>query len=260
MKILKTYITLAGLGLGIGTVHAGINLQVTVENLASDGGLYFTPVWTGFHDGSFDIFDAGSPASAGLEALAEDGNNSILSADFGSANGRLELVVNDPGGPGPGLFAPGSSASAQLMVDEVANRYFSYASMLLPSNDAFFANASGLDVELFDAMGNFNGTQTIMIFGVDVWDAGTEVNDTMGAPFSAIGGTSSDEGGLVALHTGLDNFIGTQLGNGDTLDSAFMGATPIAQITVTQVPEPSTYAAMFGALALASVCYIKRRK
>ena len=39
-------------------------VRVEVENLQPADGFYFTPLWVGFHDGSFDMFDAGSAASA----------------------------------------------------------------------------------------------------------------------------------------------------------------------------------------------------
>ncbi|MEO0796864.1 MAG: spondin domain-containing protein [Verrucomicrobiota bacterium] len=245
----------------LSTTHAVVNLEVTITSNAASDGVYFTPVWTAFHDGSFDIFDPGVAASAGLEALAEDGNNGVIDSAFGTASGRLSQTVNNPSGPGPGLFGPGSSNSVQIMVDETDNRYFSYASMILPSNDAFFANGNPTAIELFDALGNFNGEQTITIFGANVWDAGTEVNDTFGAPFSMIGGTSTDEGGTVALHAGLDNFVGTALGNGNILGVALdNGLAPIATITVNVVPEPSTYAAIFGSLVLGTVMVLRRRK
>ena len=56
---------------------ASINAQsvsVEIENLQPNDGFFFTPVWAGFHDGSFDFFDAGGTASAALELLAEEGD------------------------------------------------------------------------------------------------------------------------------------------------------------------------------------------
>ena len=48
-------------------------LQITVENLAPENGIGFATVWFGLHDGSFDFFNAGEPASEDLEFVAEDG-------------------------------------------------------------------------------------------------------------------------------------------------------------------------------------------
>ena len=32
-----------------------LQVKVTIENLAPVNGVYLTPLWVGFHDGSFDI-------------------------------------------------------------------------------------------------------------------------------------------------------------------------------------------------------------
>ena len=62
-----------------------LEVQVKIENLSPEGGLYFTPVWVGFHDGNFDVYDQGSTASEGLERFAEDGDFAALRNDFGKS-------------------------------------------------------------------------------------------------------------------------------------------------------------------------------
>ncbi len=230
----------------------GDSLTVTIENLAAPGGLYFTPVWVGFHNGSFDAFDGGSLASSEIEMLAEGGDTGPLSSLF-SASGT-DTTINSPGGPGPGLYGPGATGSAILNVDP-SQRYFSFASMMLPSNDAFIGNDDPAAHEIFDVGGNFTNPAPLMIMGSMVWDAGTELNDTMGAPFSQIGGTSTDTSETILAHPGLDNFLGTLLGNGETLSQAFNSATPIARITIT--PEPAS-----ALLFIAAGCwtYMRRRQ
>lgn len=61
---------------------AAVQVRVTVENLSPTGGTLLTPVWVGFHDGTFDLYDRGGVASPALERLAEDGNTAPLSAAF----------------------------------------------------------------------------------------------------------------------------------------------------------------------------------
>jgi hypothetical protein len=58
-----------------------------------------------------------------------------------------------------------------------------FASMVVPSNDAFIGNHDPWAIELFDAAGNFKGKQVITVPGSMVWDAGTELNTEMDAAF-----------------------------------------------------------------------------
>ena len=50
-------------------------LRISIRNTSDIGGTALTPLFSAFHDNSFDVYDLGGTASAGLEALAEDGNN-----------------------------------------------------------------------------------------------------------------------------------------------------------------------------------------
>ncbi|MEM8964522.1 MAG: spondin domain-containing protein, partial [Acidobacteriota bacterium] len=157
------------------TVSAAVDVTVSIENLSPENGTFFTPVWVGFQDGSFDLFDSGAAASEGLERLAEDGNNGPLSDAFlASGNGMIDATVFGPTGP----VAPGETATGTFTVDgsKAYNRFLSLASMVLPSNDAFFGNGNPLAIPVFDAQGNFiDGSY--LISGNQVYDAGTEVND-----------------------------------------------------------------------------------
>ena len=233
---------------------AGQSVRVTVENLQPADGFYFTPLWVGFHDGSFDYFDWGSAASTSLEALAEGGDFSGISADF--AGSGTDGAVFAPGGfGGAPVFDPGETVSEVFNLNP-GERYFSFATMIIPSNDGFFGNDSGTAYEVFDAGGNFNGDLTILLVGGDLWDAGTEVNDGQGAAFSTNGGTSTDENGVVMVHPGLGNFLGTGTAAGTTIGSIPGANTPVAQITISSVPEPASC----GWLAAAAGAILLRRR
>ena len=145
-----------------------------------------------------------------------------------------------------------------LVNDPMSNRYFSFASMVIPSNDAFIGNGGAMDYQLFDAAGNFNGPVTIEIFGGEIYDAGTEVNDGLGAAFSANGGTATDEFLFVRLHPGLDNFIGTDTVAGTTITSGIGSGELLATITIAQgIPEPGSLAVVAAGSAMV---LIRRRR
>jgi len=164
-----------------------VNIVVKVESLVPENGVYFSPVWVGFHDGGFDLFDVGSLASEAVERIAEDGNVSVLREDFANisgASGGMDGVITSPAGfPGLPLFDPGEMSSAEFTLSPAQNRYMSFAGMVVPSNDAFIGNHNPWAIELFDAAGAYKGKQIITILGSMVWDAGTELNTEMDAAF-----------------------------------------------------------------------------
>ncbi|MEL6108251.1 MAG: spondin domain-containing protein, partial [Planctomycetota bacterium] len=244
------------------TVDVGVRLEITVESLTELGGLAQTPFWIGFHNGSFEVARGGLSASEfpGLELIAEEGDASELAARFATETadtGGTDAVVTAPGGfPGAPVFEPGEVASLIIEIDSSElNRYFSFASMTIPSNDAFVANRDPRRYELFDANGNFRGARQITLLGDDILDAGTEVNDPFGgAAFSTEGGTGVDENGVIRVHSGLDDFIGTGLPTGDNLESAFDLMTPIARITISLVdPEADVCSGVLSACSVQSV-------
>ena len=163
-----------------------VTVVVKVESLVPDNGVYFSPVWVGFHDGSYDLFDLGSLASVAVERIAEDGNNVNLTMEFDTATAGTGVtgVITSPGGfdklP---LFDPNEISKSEFTLNPIYNRYFTYAAMVVPSNDAFIGNHNPKAVELFDAAGNFTGKKIITVLGSQVWDAGTELNTEMDAAF-----------------------------------------------------------------------------
>lgn len=247
----------------IGTARAE-QIMVTIENMQSTGGFFFTPVWLGFHDGGYDVFNAGEASSSELEALAEEGMTGPLSAAFGAttnsdATGRYDFTATAPAGfGGAPVFEPGEVMSYVLDVpDSASNRYLSYSSMIIPSNDGFFGNDDPMSVMVFAGDGTLAGDVELLISGASLWDAGTEANDTMGAAFSALGGTASDEGGVIAAHGGLANFVGSMTASGDQITADLGAADALARVTITQVPEPATWLLAVG---LAGVALAARRR
>lgn len=195
--------TFVGADAGSGPNRGNYAVRVTVENLAPGGGTIQTPVWAAVHDGSFDLYDSGAPASPELERLAEDGNTGPISALFAASGAGTDATIFGPGGP---LF-PGDSASHLFTINrnDADDHYFSYASMVIPSNDAFIANGDPEAIALFDAAGN-PVDHSFVVLGSEVLDAGTEVNDEVPANTAALAQAAPDtgvvEGGTVELHSG----------------------------------------------------------
>ncbi|NJL82523.1 MAG: hypothetical protein HC890_05395 [Chloroflexaceae bacterium] len=197
--------------MGISSPAQAVRLQIIFENLSPTGGVAWSPLWFGFHDGSFDLFDPGETAASGLEFLAEEGGSGAqLSADLADRGGVVFGSLPSSDRP-TDLFAapdffPGEVDSVTVEVDGnlAVNRFFSYASMLVPSNDGFIANNNPQAFQLFDAQGRFQNT-TIAIIGANVWDGGTEVNDedpntTPG--LNHVVGAGIPENGVITPHLG----------------------------------------------------------
>ncbi|MCJ8282347.1 MAG: spondin domain-containing protein [Rivularia sp. ALOHA_DT_140] len=183
-------------------------IKVTIENLAPEQGTFLTPFWVGFHNGNFDLYDRGRPASPGLESLAEDGSTALISQEFDlSGDGSIDDTVTGPEGNAAGPIDPGeiTTATFTLDSDDPNSQFFSYASMLLPSNDAFVANGNPEAIRIFDDEGNFIGADFI-IAGNQVLDAGTEVNDEAQNSTAFFGQSIANNGfeqnGVVQLHPG----------------------------------------------------------
>lgn len=212
-----------------------VSLTVTIENLAPTQGTNLTPVWVGFHDGGFDIYNPGESLVGfpGTEELAEDGNNEPITEQFDLVGaGSVQGTVG--GAP----IAPGDTVEQTFVVDSADpdSRYFSYASMILPSNDAFVANANPLAFEIFSETGEFLGTDFIVL-GEQVNDAATEINDEIPENTAFFGQqepqTGVDETAPVVLHPGFipDGPILTAFPGADFTQPDF----EVARVTVAEI-------------------------
>ncbi|AFY41643.1 spondin domain-containing protein [Nostoc sp. PCC 7107] len=257
-KLIATAIASASV-LTIASTASAASLKITVENLAPQGGTLVTPLWFGLHDGTFDPFNEGQALLIpSFERLVEDGLTAPISASFaasgaGTVQGTVFGGLERPVAP----ISPGATVSTIINIDDsiLNTPYFSYAAMVIPSNDAFFANDDPFEHRLFDAQGNFIAT-SFEIFGSEVYDAGTEVNDEnpINTAFlqQPAPNTGTTEGGVVRIHDGF-----RPAGTGGVLDASrpFRGQTinfanadfkapgyRVARITIERVPEPSTLA------------------
>mgnify|MGYP001546089360 CR=1 FL=1 len=97
IKTFRSALFLFALGTSFAAnANGNVQVRVTVTNNAPANGVALTPVWIGFHDGSFDSYNGGLTSQLGLERLAEDGNNATISSDF---RGGYTYVDNSSGTP-----------------------------------------------------------------------------------------------------------------------------------------------------------------
>ncbi len=184
--------------------------RVTITNLTRAES--FTPILVASHKRGVHLFKLGSAASNELAMLAEGGNTVPL-ADMLAANKRVTATSVSSG-----LLAPG--ASVTVKVSARGAQYISLASMLIPTNDGFFAlNHVRVPVK---------GTRT---FYSPAYDAGTEMNDEMciNIPGPVCGGEGYSPGadgeGYVHIHSGIH-------GIGELSAATYDWRNPVAKITV----------------------------
>lgn len=224
-------------------------VTVQIENVAPDSATFQTPVWIGLHDGvAFDTYNGNTRAGSrpidgsvnalgqsAMEAICEDGNNAQIAADFATLQPfGLDTTVAGPNGP----IAPGEIVNFTFEVDpaDPSTRFFSYASMVLPSNDFCLSNASPIRHPVFDVDGNFIATD-FFVTGAQALDAGTEINDEIPANTAFFGQSVPNTG---VIENGLIGTIGTEL------RAATFIAPNAADPTITILEDPRFAAGDFS--------------
>ena len=250
----------------LATAASATTLRISVTNNQADGGFSITPLYLGFHDGTFDAFNEGEAASAGVQTIAETGMPGVVAGERVAVDPDSSgAVLASPSGPPP--VQPSETVAANITFNASEAVYLTYLSMLLPSNDTFIGNDDPLAYQLFDDSGAFVGNQTIVVNGTDIWDAGTEVNGLEGSAFVAGQDITAgdDENGVITQATDLSVFAGAELATGDFLgDVALLDFASnredftLVTIEISQVPVPASAPLLLGALGF--MAWRSRRK
>lgn len=242
-----------------------VNVTVTFENTAPTNSVSFAPLRVGFNNGTFDSFNIGTTATAPIVSIAEGGSGNawfpaFAAADptavLGTVGGALVPNANAGGG-----FA--SSASQTFTIDTNVNRFFTFASMIIPSNDLFIGNDNPAAFQILDSAGNLLISQ-INQTAAQIWDANSEIADPANAAFVA-GGVNANrtaENGVVAFDfSELNAFNGLTTGAGYAFNNSLVGSTSIGRISfaVTAVPEPSSMA-LVGLIVVGAIVRRFRKK
>ncbi len=235
---------------------APLQVSVTIENRAAANSVSFAPLHLGFNNGTFDAFNEGATPAAGIISVAEGGAGNIWQSDFAAADpGAVRGTIGAP------LF-PGQSRTASYLVDPSVNPFFTFASMVIPSNDFFIGNDDANEYRLFDSAGNLL-INSINVKANEIWNAGSESFSVAGAAFLVNGSNAvrTPENGVVGLNFAeLNGFNGQTTPAGYVFNSNLNPASDIYRISfsVAAVPEPQTYALM--GLGLLAVGFMSRRR
>jgi len=218
--------------------HRTATYEVTITNL-SDGQPISPPVAV-THRKSARLFREGKPASGAIEAIAENGDQSVAVAALTGAKRVTDVV--DLGAPltPSGVDIGDFSDSITFEIDARRGDRLSLAGMLICTNDGF----AGLDSIKLPKAGN--GT---VVHYLGAYDAGTEKNTELSDDIvdgcSALGPVALqgdpndnnnengiDTNGVVEMHAGV---VGS---DGDLLP-AHQWTDPVAMIEITQIEAPS---------------------
>lgn len=213
-QILKT-VAISGLLLASSTASADRyrTYSVTITNLTNS--INFTPILVSSHNRKVSIFEAGTPASHELTAIAEGGDVAPLTAAL-VANNYVTDVQNSGG-----LLHPGDSVTVEVKTKH-GDRRISVASMMLPTNDGF--------IGLSNVKIPKKGSKTYYSPG---YDAGTEPNDELcvsipGPTCGGAGPSPEEDGeGYVHINRGIH-------GIGDLAADVYDWRNPVAKITITR--------------------------
>ena len=237
MRLINTLCAAAVVAsLPLASQAAVVQLKITVENLAPQNGISFAPLRVGFHSGVFDAFNIGEVAGPAIISVAEGGSGAAWFPAFAAADPAAVTgtIVPTPAGP----LLPSESAQQTFTIDTDVNPFFTFAAMVVPSNDFFIGNDSPTRFRLFDGAGQLV-VSDILQRARDVWDAGSEVFDPAAAAFVGNNGLRADQNSVVAFNFAeLAAFNGLLTGAGYNFNSQLSADSEIYRISFAVAPSP----------------------
>jgi hypothetical protein len=238
MKIIKSALILSAITMSLSA--QAVQFRIEWQNHGPQG---LSPLFFSVGSATFDIFQLGGTASLGIKDIAERGNATAMTNLAIAAGSQVQThgVLGSSG------LAPGGMRTALINVD-AGNDYFSFATMLGRTNDAFIGESvSSQGLRLFNGSSPLGFS--VNIYGARVWDAGTEENTQSAADLGFLGGSGNpaDSNSMIRTHATITQGLGAfnQMPDWDN-------NTRLTTISVIPVPEPATMTAMLlglGAIA-----------
>jgi hypothetical protein len=197
--------------------------DVTVTNLTN--GQPLSPLAIIAHQDGYAVFTIGAAATAGLEMLAEGGDNTALIAEA-DADANVTATASGAAPVGP---AASDTVSITVLESELPGLLLSVSTMLVNTNDAISGvnGASVADMQVGDSA----------TWRAIAYDAGTEADTEAAAhiPGPAGGGEGfnaarDDDADRVAMHSGVvsqdDGFAASDLSGQQRFDN------PVVQVRI----------------------------
>lgn len=234
-----------------------VQITVTSESLVPANSVSFAPLHVAFHNGMVDTFNLGEKAGPGITTIAELASGAMWHDEIAAQ--QADSVRGSLGG----LLMPGHSTMHTFVIDTDKNQYFSFAGMVVPSNDFFIGNDYAKAYQVVDQMGHLQ-ISSFNIKASDIWDAGSEVFDPATAAF-VVGGSAplrNPQHSVVARNFAeLAAFDGMQTAAGYQFHSGLTANQDIYRVSfqVAAVPEPETYALMGAGLMTLAMLGRRRR-
>lgn len=204
--------------------------EVTITNLTRAQPM--SPVAIMLHQTGFNSFTDGQPASPGLELLAEGGDNTDVLAEVEARDEHLASGSTD--GPIPPATI-GDPVNLTFPSDQLEDMRISVITMLVHTNDAF-SGVNAVDIS------NMEVGDTIALTG-PTWDAGTEINDELGANLpgpdfggEGFNGARDDLFDRVRFHQGVVTNTSLESGLADSsLEERHRFDNPTTKIVVSRI-------------------------
>jgi hypothetical protein len=132
-------------------------------------------------------------AAAACVLVAQAGSGAAWFPAFATADPTATL------GTVGGLLQPGATASQTFMVDSAINRFFTFGSKVVPSNDFFIGNDSPTEYMLLNGTGALQ-INSVTVRAHEIWDAGSEVFDPAAAAFVGTNSLRTPQNSVVAFN------------------------------------------------------------
>lgn len=200
--------------------------DVTITNLTT--GQPLSPAIAVTHAQRVVLFTVGGAASAGIQAIAEDGDPSVALAMLTGVRGVYDVVAT--GAPVHRIGGPGESSLTFRIKADAERQLFSLATMLICSNDGFTGVRSV----------HLPSDDTPVTYYAAGYDAGTERNteasDDIVPPCYGIGPVASGTGGTGRVAEQRPIRMHPMFDGRRTLSNMYHGwAGPVAKVTIQRV-------------------------